>query len=191
MDCEKAGEYMMKYMDGNLSESDAVKLNLHISECETCKLDFIIYDDLMRNFTEMPIVETPAGFVDKVMARVRELPAVQAYNNSSPDNALYVFWGVFSVLIGLGAILSMNKDSILAWMIQYPQFKPIADFIVPLSETVTSLSNSMIANARRLTAQAGELMSGLRYILLTVFGLVTAIQLFFFRKGADKGKVEG
>ena len=50
MKCSEAEELMMKYMDNELSESDAKRLNSHILECVECKESFFIFFSLTHSF---------------------------------------------------------------------------------------------------------------------------------------------
>jgi len=92
MDCDKAGDFMMKYMDGVLTDSEAASLNRHIKTCSLCKVDFLAYDGIMNNFSEMTLSEAPEGFESRVMDLIMQLPEVRS---KAVDRAMSGVLGVF------------------------------------------------------------------------------------------------
>ncbi|MDR1541352.1 MAG: zf-HC2 domain-containing protein [Clostridiales bacterium] len=178
MECDAAGEYMMKYMDGILSDHEAELLNRHIGQCSRCKEDFLIYDGIMADFSKMEIVEAPDGFEELVMAKIRTLPVPEV----ATDSVLCVIWGAFSVLMGLGFIITMNKEAIMEWLSLHPQFDSLMAYLQPLSVTVANVSASMTASFQSMAAQMSQVFSGFRYVLLVIFGLLAVVQYFVYRK---------
>ena len=41
MKCCDAEKYIMKYMDGEISQKEGEELNQHIKECQNCKESFL------------------------------------------------------------------------------------------------------------------------------------------------------
>jgi anti-sigma factor RsiW len=184
MECEKASVLMMKYMDKTLSAQEAEALNRHIASCSACKEDIMVYDKIMSDFSEMELVEPPENFTASVMAKIRLLPAP----SSAADGMLGGVWAVFSVLMGLGFLLAMNKDGIMAWMAQYPQLSAALVYMQPLSESVSQISNAAITSLQTAFTQASSWMSSLRYGLLGIFSVLAIAQILMRRK--ERGKVE-
>lgn len=54
---------MMKYMDSIITEQEATELRSHIEECEICKEDFIMYNHILEEFSNIDnIIEAPDDF---------------------------------------------------------------------------------------------------------------------------------
>ena len=185
MECEKANDLMMKYMDGTLSESEAFSLNRHIKTCGQCEEDFLMYDSILDDFSGMTLSEPPEGFELRVMSIVRQLPEVGV---KSAHRSLYGVLGVFSVLLGLGIILDMNKEPLLNFMSQYRQLKPLLDIYAPVAAAVRDVSLRVSAAVTQALSYAQQLSSGLYYVLLLLFGILAAAQYVIYRKEriADK-----
>ena len=185
MDCEKAGALMMKYMDGVLTENEAGSLHQHIKVCARCEEDFLAYDGIMNNFAEMSLSEPPEGFEIRVMEIVRQLPEVGL---KSVHRALYGVLGVFSVLLGLGIILNMNKESLLNWVDRYPQLQPLARIYAPISDAVGNISLQVSSAAAQILSVLRQAGSGLSYVPLLLFALLAAAQFVMYRRERVAGK---
>jgi len=185
MDCEKASDLMMKYMDGVLTEGEAASLNRHIKVCGRCAEDFFVYDGIMNSFSEMTLSEPPEGFERRVMEIVRQLPEMGL---KSVNRALYGVIGVFSVLLSLGIILDMNRESILGWMRQYPQFESFIKLYAPVSDAVGSISLRVSTAAAQVSAYLQQVGSNLNYVLLLLAVVLAAAQFVIYRRERVAGK---
>jgi len=185
MECEKANDLMMKYMDGILTESEADLLNKHIKTCNRCKEDFLAYDAIMDDFSEMTLSEPPEGFELRVMSIIKQLPEAGL---KSVNRALYGVLGVFSVLLGIGIILDMNKEQLLNWMDQYPRLKPLLDIYAPISAAAGNISLEVTAALSQAMSYLQQVISGLYYVPLLLFGVLTAAQFVIYRRERVMGK---
>lgn len=185
MDCEKASDLMMKYMDGALTETEAVSLNRHVKACKRCEEDFLAYDSIMDNFSEMALSEPPEGFESRVMAIVRQLPAVGI---KSASRSLYGVLGVFSVLLGLGVLLNMAREPLLGWMGRYPQLKPLLAVCAPVSGAIGNISLQVSAALSQVSSYLQQMGPRLYYVPLLLFGALAAAQVVIYRREriADK-----
>jgi len=185
MDCEKANDLMMKYMDGILTEPEAQSLHGHIKVCGRCKEDFLIYDGIMGDFSKMTLSEPPEGFEMRVMNIVRQLPETGL---KSVRRSLYGVLGVFSVLLGLGIIMNMNRESLLNWIGRYPQFKPLLDAYAPIADAFGKISMQVSAALSQVSAYLQQAASNLYYVPLLLFLALAAAQLFIYKRerAADK-----
>ena len=169
----------MKYMDGVLTDAEAVSLNRHIKLCGHCKEDFLAYDSIMRNFSEMALTEAPEGFESHVMDIVMQLPEVKAkFVNRSLSGIL----GVFSVLIGLGFILIMNKDAMISWLHQYPKLEPLYNSLAAVSAAVNNISLQVSAAMSQVSAYLQQAGSDLIYVPLLLFWALAAAQFIIYRR---------
>ncbi|MDR3239289.1 MAG: zf-HC2 domain-containing protein [Clostridiales bacterium] len=183
MECEKAGGYMMKYMDGVLAEPEALWLNKHILQCEHCKEDFFLYDHIMEHFAKMPLCDAPANFEERVMARIRLLPAPAALTDSL-ERAFCGIWGVFFVLMALGLLLGMSKDAVIAWLSERAglALAPLAALMASASDDVTRVSNLFLMNMSQFLTRIWQFFSGLQVILLIAMGLLILVQIVLYKK---------
>jgi len=179
MECEKAGGLMMKYMDGVLDGAEADSLNRHIKSCGHCKEDFLAYDSIMKNFSEMTLSEAPEGFEHRVMDIIRQLPEVRL---KSVSRQLSGILGVFTVLIGLGFILIMNKEAMIGWLSQYPQFEPLTGILVPVSTALNSISLQVSVTMSQYVSYLQQASLRLNYVPLLLFGVLAAAQFVIYRR---------
>ena len=170
---------MMKYMDGVLTDAEAASLNRHIKVCDQCKEDFLVYDSIMYNFSEMTLTEAPEGFERRVMDIITQLPetTLKAVNRS-----LSGILGVFSVLIGLGFILIMNKEAMILWMRQYPQFQPLTNILVTVSTAVNNISLQVSEVMSQVLAYLQQAGPNLIYLPLLLFWVLAAAQFIIYRR---------
>lgn len=66
--CEKIMPMLSAYMDGELSEAEAVEVEKHISACELCSLTLESYRAIN---SDTLTVQAPDGFTERVMAKVK------------------------------------------------------------------------------------------------------------------------
>lgn len=68
MDCKKAGQYMMEYVEGSISQKHLYDLKIHIKNCENCKNEFEFYE----NFKGVESDFSKSLNNDNIMSRVRD-----------------------------------------------------------------------------------------------------------------------
>lgn len=119
MNCERANELIMKYMDGTITENEAIQLNLHINECQTCKEEFAVYDSILEEFESFKYVEPPKGFDEAVMEKIHALPDVSYINEKSVYRTIY---SVFTALFAFAFFLWTFKAPLLNMLGKNPLF---------------------------------------------------------------------
>ena len=72
MECSKISDFIMKYIDGDISEVELKMLNRHMLYCEDCRREFQILTEMSKCISELPEVEAPASLEAKVMARIKQ-----------------------------------------------------------------------------------------------------------------------
>jgi len=100
MNCKKAGIFMMKHMDGELSAEDYDRLLSHLNTCANCAEDFAAYRSILNEFENINcLVDAPEGFEQCVMKKIEHLePEESRSKNDTIVTVLIV--GVLSVLLG-------------------------------------------------------------------------------------------
>ncbi len=122
MDCNKANELMMDYMDFNLSDEDRFLLEHHLKECKTCKEEFEIYSNMLEEFSVVEDIHLPEDFEVQVMEKIEAIEPKYLKQKKDNNNLIYVFIGFMALSISIFNILSYNKDIILQNIQDMPIF---------------------------------------------------------------------
>ena len=179
--CQKASKLMMKHLDSALTLSEEDWLTKHIDTCEQCKEDFSTYNIMTEEFAEIErtrsVLKTPDCFSSAVMSKITVLP-VQA--RKTFNNFIFILWTVFSLLLGTGVLLVINKNRIIealgsnATLASFLQ--EADDFIFALKSTAVGFSNSCAA-----------FFYDYRYVIFGISAfLIVAQYLFRFRKHREQ-----
>lgn len=72
MECSKISDFIMKYIDGDISEVELKMLNRHMLCCEECSRELQILTEMSKCISELPEIEAPAGLEARVMARIKQ-----------------------------------------------------------------------------------------------------------------------
>lgn len=102
MDCKKAGEYMMEYMEDSISSKHLFDLKVHISNCESCKNEFEFYE----SFRGVDENSSKAFDSNNIMSRVRDANSLKIvpkdFNMETYSIFLYVslFFGAIFLVLG-------------------------------------------------------------------------------------------
>jgi len=185
MECSKANELMMKYMDGAISEPEAERLHKHIAQCEDCKADFLVYDEIVSGFSTLDETPAPDGFTEAVMTKIESLATESASAKAAvtADNILVTVWGVFSVLFGLGFALTMNREAISAFLANHPAFSGYMEVLAPFGARAGDFASGITAAVETAFMQASVFLADTRYIILGIAAcLALAPVLLSFRE---------
>jgi hypothetical protein len=181
MECDKAENLMMLYMDRALPEQDAAVLNKHIKECAKCREDFFTYDKILSELSIQKVYSPPEGFEGAVMEKIRALDYKRPVS-ANKDSLFCVIWGVFSILFGTGLIAMMYKDSITSYLAATGRFDGFIQTVGPVTDYVFNLTEQLMLLVTLLGANFIELVSGLRFALLLICFVLAGVQYFIFRK---------
>ncbi len=75
MNCEQTQAYLSEYLDNRLEESHRREIEDHLASCPRCLPEAKHLRDGIKAVAGLPEVDLPAGFSQRVMARVREAAA--------------------------------------------------------------------------------------------------------------------
>lgn len=70
MKCDKAQEVFSDYLEGTIDPPLALALRNHLNECPDCTRAYELFSAAWRELDSMPLVKVPAGFRQRVTARV-------------------------------------------------------------------------------------------------------------------------
>ena len=177
MECSRANELMMQYMDGTLSEANAAKLRKHIDHCEACSADFAVYDEIVGAFEICDETPAPDGFVEAVMTKVSALESVSVKAAGKADNILLTVWGIFTVLLGLGFALVLNREAISVFLAEQPALAVYMDTLAPIGVLVGDFVSGFATAAEALWVQTGAFLNGAKYFILGIAACLALTQV--------------
>lgn len=94
MNCNQSNEYIMKYLDGELSDSEHAELIHHINKCNVCCAEFQEYDSIVKSLEEDKGIEPPDDFEITVMSRINLMDDYQKIKKKR-SLFFYIFYQVF------------------------------------------------------------------------------------------------
>ena len=106
MECKQADGFTLRYAEKTIEPNDAKNLAKHLMECENCRKSFTVFDMCLE---EADLVEAPADFTQKVMAKVGGIKKESA----GMPYAFRVLWGLSAVFFGAVLLLVLNTTAFL------------------------------------------------------------------------------
>lgn len=170
MNCEKANELIMKYMDGTITEDEAVILNSHINLCDTCKSEFEAYDSILSEFDSFEYVEPPLGFEEIVMDKINALPDFAFVTEKSTNRIIY---SVFTVLCAFAFFLWTFKIPLLNMMAKQPL---LTDKVNQMFDVLAK--HNFVINSVNLEINSGFNVTNM--ILSNAVAIILALLTVFF-----------
>ena len=190
--CLKANDYMMKYMDGDITDNEAKRLKDHIDRCDDCREDFKLYDFILDELSvDTELSSPPEGFTAAVMVKVEAVPAPRKLINASFDSLLCGVWGVFSVVFGVGFLLVLNREQILDYFSGIPALSGYVAAIMPMSERISAFFSGLVASFGQFFVSAGAFLSSYRYWIFGIFAALVVCQYFVNRRSKNAVKAGG
>jgi hypothetical protein len=133
MNCQEVQLQLSGYLEKGLDAIRMKGIETHLSSCPFCRAELHGLADCIRQVAELPVVEPPVGFAQRVMAHAREIEIepsawrrlLGAFRSTMPIQAAAM------VLIGVLAVLIYQKE---------PRVKNVA-FIEPTPETFSTAAS--------------------------------------------------
>lgn len=186
-ECLKASDMMMKYMDGELCEKEAVKLREHVALCPSCKADFELYDFICEKLTDNGgLTSAPEKFTESVMNLVAALPTPKKQAASAFDRIMGVTLGLFSLLFGLGFLLVINRDQIIARLYSIPALQGYVQIVEPRAQWIGEAFAGLLESVQAGFMSAFGFISEHRFIIFGVFAVLVVGQVILFRSARKK-----
>ncbi len=112
MNCQEVQLQLSGYLEKSLDAIRTKSVETHLSSCPFCRAEIHGLSDCIRQVAELPMIETPLGFTQRVMAHAREIEIepsawqrlLAACKVTIPIQAAAM------VLIGVLAVLLYQKD---------------------------------------------------------------------------------
>ena len=132
LNCEQSDILMLKHMEKNITSEDAAKLAQHVQECENCREQYLVFDELMESMDDIAVSgielnKVPDYFTSNIMAQVRGMPPYVAPEivtaRKVGRTALFAFWGISAILAAVALILLYNPQYLASLSQTYPIFE--------------------------------------------------------------------
>jgi hypothetical protein len=112
MNCQEVQLQLSGYLEKSLDAVRMKSIETHLSSCPFCRAEVYGLSDCIRQVAELPMVELPVGFTQRVMAHAREIEIeptgwqrlLAAFKLTMPIQAAAM------VIIGVLAVLLYQKD---------------------------------------------------------------------------------
>jgi len=88
MDCQDCNHLLALYMDESLTVQERAEIKRHLSECANCRKELELLNRTVEMVSQLPGVEAPFGFENRVMARLKA---------GSGNEKSWYFWRTFSL----------------------------------------------------------------------------------------------
>ncbi len=71
MNCEKYSQWVSLYIDEELKEQDRIAFENHISNCNSCREEVDILQDITNNIKALKMIDPPEGFHQELMDKIK------------------------------------------------------------------------------------------------------------------------
>ncbi len=181
MNCKQSGDYMMKYLDGELSDSEHAQLIHHINKCNQCCIEFQEYNSIVKVLEEDKGLEPPENFEIKVMKKIKII------DNSAKlrtEKRLVLLYFVSSIILSIGIIICsvFFKDHILEFM----KYTGIPTGVTYTIYGILSNIEYMVKMLTRLIYCFNSMFSDIYYVFLGLFVIAAISRLYNKNEVANK-----
>ncbi|KPU43627.1 anti-sigma-W factor RsiW [Oxobacter pfennigii] len=170
MDCRAADNLMMKYLDGDITQKEYEMLNMHLSSCESCKMEFEILRSAFFSIDNIKMEEAPENLERLVVSKIRSEKPVRAKNSWLPIavSFLAVIMGWINIILVFrftpAASIISDSFSHLNFL-----FNELFDLSLSLWKTIFTGSLKLLAMGRALDIARG--------VILETYGMAIALMI--------------
>lgn len=184
MNCKQSCDYMMKYLDGELSDSEHAQLIHHINKCNQCCVEFQEYNSIVKALEEDKGIEPPENFEIKVMSKIKLID-----NNAKlrREKRLVLLYFVSTIILSMGIIACsfFFKDYILEFM----KYAGIPTGITYTIYGILSNIEYMVKMLIRFIYCFNSMFTDIYYVFLGLF-VIAAISKIYSKDEAENRKNE-
>ena len=167
VDCNRANQLIMDYMDFNISQEDEFLLKNHLKECDECRESFELYSQMLEEFSldKKNIIQAPEDFEINVMEKIENIESRYIKEKTNKNIITYVFLAMISLTFSLFLMVSFNKDVFLS----NPEKMPILNKYYLFFDKIfnISLKNlSLSSITQSLYDMVPHIIESLKYISL-------------------------
>jgi hypothetical protein len=183
MNCSKAEKYMMKYMDGEMTEEEAKKLNIHLQQCDKCKCDFLAYEQIMADMEDVPTIFAPADFEHQVMAKVTQLTDTEFHVQYHVRSKIWGhMWGAFTVIFGTGTVIAYYKEPILQSLSHYPHFYNKLPQLTSIEQQISMQGHMVYTMGNQVSVALEQMVSNSMDIVVVLLAVLCGIQYYLLHR---------
>lgn len=191
MNCDDADLYIMRYMDGEITQEEAEILNKHILGCNACEQDFLVYDSMLSQFQALPEFMVPEGFELQVMTEISKISESEyEVTLTLKDKAIRAVWGTFTVLFGAGAILVFYREPIMNSLAQNPYVGEQVKRLMPAAQQVTQGAATIQDSLNSVAAVVNTVLSNSMGIIFGVLTVICAVQFYLLLRRKKLNKAD-
>lgn len=188
MSCEMSKNYMMKYFDGELSETEEAQLKQHLENCRGCREEFNSMRDILAAVEGQPNPEPPSDFEARVMVGVNEIEKKRREKNSKLLVFLYNGAILLSIVMLLIFVADMKQISLFA------AFEKISGYFDSFSSVTSAVLGvirdifGLIGSALYVVIEvAFSVVKSYYYVFMALAVLLIAIQELLNYVGTQAG----
>ena len=189
MKCYNTEKYIMKYMDGEISQKEGEELNQHIKECQNCKESFLFYYNMIQLLEQMPMHEAPEDFEINVMMKIQALEQTEQ-RNFVKNRILGHIWGTFTVVFGTGAILVFYKKPIINALENTQYFKKWVQNIAPIEQNITQQKQAVQVATENIILWTDKMITNSFGIVLVLLCIACAVQYMILKRKKERDRIQ-
>lgn len=144
MNCQEVQTEISEYLENSLDAVRIKSIEAHLLSCPHCRAEADELTDCIQQIAQLPIVEPPAGFAQRVMAHVRENEIKPSLWQRllAPLRLTPPIQATAVLFVAVLAVFLYQKESRI-------KDNPSAQLTTPTAPTASSLDHRSAADARR------------------------------------------
>ncbi len=188
MNCETSKNYLMKYFDGELSESEKIQFTEHLEECSECNAEFNCMKAIFTTLDTKAEIEPPADFEAKVMDKVAIIEKERREKSSKTIVWLYNGAMALSIVLLLIFVADLKQVSV------FGAFEKLGEYFNSFSSATAAVVGvvrdlfELLANALLAVVEvAFSIVKSYYYVFFALFGMLFVIQKLLHYVGTHGG----
>ncbi len=192
MNCSDAEKYMMKYMDGEMTENEAKKLNVHLLDCPECKHNFLIYEQIMDEIDEPALVQAPPEFEHQVMAKIIQISETEFQVHYHVRSKIWgQMWGAFTVIFGTGTVIAYYKEPIMLSLSKYPHLYDKISKLAPVEQEINMQGHIIYDVGNQFATSLDQTLSHSIHIILLLLAIICGAQYYLLHRKNKMDRMNG
>lgn len=177
MNCDTSRDYLMKYFDGELSETEKVQFKQHLESCSSCSDEFSCMEAIFTTLETKVDIEPPANFEAMVMNKVNVIDEERKEKNSKRIVWLYNGATLLSIVLLLVFVADLKQVSV------FGAFEKIGEYFSSFSNAAAAVIGvvqdlfGLIGNALLVVLDVSfSIIRSYYYVFLALILMLFAIQ---------------
>jgi hypothetical protein len=173
INCENFKSFMMKYMDGTITDAELVALNKHISSCDVCNREFTVYRNMLNGLEQLSEPVPDADFTEKVMH------SVAMVQRPHKGLAFFVVCSVISAISSVAGFLklvTLNRTQVMMVLSDNKLLSPLGKTINMIADADITITSSLQNTLLTIDSYRDTLMLILFTIGIITFGIIATLR---------------